>query len=188
MDIVVGISGATGTVYAVKLLEMLREQGVNTHVIISGWAKANLEVETTYKLSYLEGLATYLYDNRDLGAKVSSGSFLTDGMIVLPCSMKTLAAIASGFTDSLISRTADVMMKEGRKLVLSPRETPLNAIHLENMLKLARIGVRIVPPMPSFYNNPQTIDDLITHQAMKILDQFGIHLKHDKRWNGTAAG
>lgn len=99
-----------------------------------------------------------------------------------------LACIATGVSGSLIARTADVMMKEGRKLVLSPRDTPLNAIHLENMLKLARLGVRIVPPMPSFYNNPESIDDLVTHQAMKILDQFGIHLKHDKRWNGTPAG
>lgn len=186
MNIVVGIAGATGTIYAVKLLEVLKAQpDVTTHVIISNWAKTNLEVETMYQLDYLEGLADVLYDNANLGASVSSGSFLNDGMIIMPCSMKTLAAISHGYSDSLISRTADVMLKEGRKLVLCPRETPLNAIHLENMLKLAKLGVSIVPPMPSFYNSPQSIDDLVTHQVMKVLDQFGIHIRHDKRWSGV---
>jgi len=185
MNIVIGISGATGTIYAVRLLEMLHAyEEVKTHVIISNWAKTNLEVETQYTLDYLESLADYLYDNRDMGASVSSGSFLNDGMIIVPCSMKTLAAIASGYSDNLIARTADVMMKEGRKLVISPRETPLSSIHLENMLKLSRLGIRISPPMPSFYNNPKTIDDIVNHQCMKLLDQFDIHIKNDKRWNG----
>ncbi|WP_312093458.1 UbiX family flavin prenyltransferase [Niallia sp.] len=185
MNIVIGISGATGTIYAVKLLEMLQPfKEIHSHVIISNWAKKNLEVETHYSLEYLESLATFLYDNRDMGAKVSSGSFLTNGMIIVPCSMKTLAAIANGYSDSLISRAADVMLKEGRKLVICPRETPLSTIHLENMLKLSKMGVAVVPPMPSFYNNPKNIDDVVNHQAMKILDQFGIHVKNDKRWTG----
>ena len=135
-------------------------------------------------MNYLKNLANYVYDNKDLGAKISSGSFITDGMIILPCSMKTLSSIANGYDDNLISRTAGVMIKEGRKLVLSARETPLSPIHLENMLKLSRIGVRMVPPMPAFYNNPKTLDDIINHHIMKLLDQFNINYNKAKRWNG----
>ncbi|MEZ0119531.1 UbiX family flavin prenyltransferase [Heyndrickxia faecalis] len=185
MNIIVGISGASGTIYGVRMLEMLRDYGdVKTHVIISNWAKKNLKVETRYSFDYLKSLADFLYSNQDMGAKVSSGSFLTDGMVIAPCSMKTLGAIANGYADSLISRAADVMLKEGRKLVICPRETPLSAIHLENMLKLARLGVSIAPPMPSFYNQPETIDDIVNHQTMKVLDQFGIHVRNEKRWSG----
>ena len=122
-------------------------------------------------------------NHKDLGAKISSGSFITDGMIILPCSMKTLSSIANGYDDNLISRTAGVMIKEGRKLVLSARETPLSPIHLENMLKLSRIGVRMLPPMPAFYNNPKTLDDIINHHIMKLLDQFNINYNKAKRWN-----
>jgi len=187
MDLIVGISGATGTVYAVRFLEMLKEmKDVTTHVIISKWAKANLQVETDYTIKYLESLADELYNNNNLGAKISSGSFITDGMVILPCSMKTLSAISNGYSDSLISRAADVVLKEGRKLVVCPRETPLNTIHLENMTKLSKMGVRIVPPMPSFYNNPKTLDDIINQHVMRILDQFGIHVRNDHRWNGMA--
>ncbi|MCE5286426.1 MAG: UbiX family flavin prenyltransferase [Pelosinus sp.] len=185
MEFVVGVTGATGTIYAVKLLEVLQENSeVHTHLIMSEWAKNNLAVETAYSWDYVQGLADVVYDNSNLGAKTSSGSYLTHGMVVVPCSMKTLSSIAGGFCDNLISRTADVMLKEGRKLVLCPRETPLSAIHLENMLKLSRLGVRMVPPMPAFYNAPRTIDDLINHQVMKILDQFGISYAKGKRWHG----
>ena len=135
-------------------------------------------------MNYWKNLSNYVYDNKDLGAKISSGSFITDGMIILPCSMKTLSSIANGYDDNLISRTAGVMIKEGRKLVLSARETPLSPIHLENMLKLSRIGVRMVPPMPAFYNNPKTLDDIINHHIMKLLDQFNINYNKAKRWNG----
>lgn len=185
MDIVVGLSGATGAIYAVRLLEVLKKCGtVKVHLIVSEWGGKNLEIETPYSLAYVHNLADYVYDSRDLGASVSSGSFRTDGMIILPCSMKTLSAVANGFDDNLLSRTAGVMLKEGRKLVLCPRETPLSAIHLENMLKLARLGVRIVPPMPAFYNNPQSIDDLIGNHIMKVLDQFGLDYPGAKRWHG----
>lgn len=185
MDIVIGVTGATGTIYAVKLLETLKEiEGVNTHLILSNWAIKNLEIETEYNIDYLKSLASYVYDNENLGANTSSGSFVTDGMIILPCSMKTLSSIANGYDDNLISRTAGVMIKEGRKLVLSTRETPLSPIHLENMLKLSRIGVKIVPPMPAFYNNPKTLDDIINHHIMKLLDQFNIKFNKAKRWNG----
>jgi len=187
MDLIVGISGATGTVYAVRFLEILKEmKDVTTHVIISKWAKANLQVETDYTIKYLESLADELYNNNNLGAKISSGSFITDGMIILPCSMKTLSAISNGYSDSLISRAADVVLKEGRKLVVCPRETPLNTIHLENMTKLSKMGARIVPPMPSFYNNPKTLDDIINQHVVRILDQFGIHVRNGHRWNGMA--
>lgn len=183
MEIVVGITGATGVVYAVKLLEVLKEmECVNTHLIISEWAKANIEIETEYSLKYVESLATVVYKNKNMAAAISSGSFLTDAMIILPCSMKTLSAISNGYADSLISRVADVTMKEGRKLIICPRETPLSTIHLENMLKLSKLGVRIIPPMPAFYNNPQSIDDIINHAVMKVLDQIGIHIKDEKRW------
>lgn len=185
MEIVVGVTGATGIIYAVRLLEVLKEnKDINTHLIMSEWAKKNLEIETDYSLDYLESLATYIYDHKNLGAKTSSGSFITDGMIILPCSMKTLSSIANGYDDNLISRTAGVMIKEGRKLILSPRETPLSPIHLENMLKLSRIGVRMVPPMSAFYNNPQSVEDIINHHVMKILDQFGVIYNKAKRWDG----
>lgn len=185
MDIIIGVSGATGTIYAVKLLEALKEiNSIKTHLIMSEWSKKNLAIETNYNLEYLESLATKVYDNQNMAASVASGSFLNDGMIILPCSMKTLSAISNGYADSLISRVADVMIKEGRKLVISPRETPLSTIHLENMLKLSRMGVRIVPPMPAFYNNPQNIDDIVNHTVMKILDQLGIHIRKDSRWSG----
>ncbi len=184
MEIVIGITGATGTIYAVKLLEALKDIEINTHLIMSEWAMNNLEVETDYSWEYVKSLAGVVYDNNNLGAKPSSGSFITQGMVVVPCSMKTLSSIASGFCDNLITRTADVMIKEDRKLVLCPRETPLNSIHLENMLKLSRIGVKLVPPMPAFYNHPLTIEDLINHHVMKIFDQFGISYNKARRWEG----
>jgi len=185
MDLVIGVTGATGIIYAVKLLEVLKNnKDVNTHLIISEWAQKNLVLETKYSIDYLESLPTFLYDNKNLGGKTSSGSFVTDGMVILPCSMKTLSSIANGYDDNLISRSAGVMIKEGRKLILCPRETPLSPIHLENMLKLSRIGVKIIPPMPAFYNKPQSIDDIINHHVMKVLDQFEITYDKGKRWNG----
>jgi len=184
MEIVIGITGATGTIYAVKLLQALKEnKDINIHLIMSEWAKTNLEMETDYSLAYVESLADCVYDNNNLAARTSSGTFITYGMIILPCSMKTLSSIANGYDDNLISRTAGVMIKEGRKLILCPRETPLSLIHLENMVKLSRIGVKMVPPMPAFYNKPESIDDIISHHVMKVLDQFGIKYDKAKRWN-----
>lgn len=187
MELILGITGATGVLYAVRLLEALKGKGdIATHLVISEWGKKNLEIETPYDADYVESLATCVYKDDELGAAISSGSFKTDGMIVLPCSMKTLGAIANGYDENLISRAAGVMLKEGRKLILCPRETPLSAIHLENMLKLARLGVRIIPPMPAFYNKPKTIEDLIANHTMKVLDQFDIDFNQQKRWRGTA--
>ena len=186
MEIVLGITGATGVIYGVRLLEALKRCGVSTHLVISDWGWRNLGIETPFEAAAVEGLATHVYDDNDLGAAISSGSFKTDGMIVLPCSMKTLSAISNGYDDNLVSRAAGVTLKEGRKLVLCPRETPLSAIHLENMLKLARLGVVIAPPMPAFYNNPECIEDLIESHAMKVLDQFGISYDDQKRWTGSS--
>lgn len=189
MKIVIAITGATGIIYGVRLLESLKaNDNIDTHLIMSTWAIKNLEIETDYSLEYVESLATTVYDNQNLGASIASGSYKTDGMIILPCSMKTLSSIANGFDNNLISRAANVTIKEDRKLILSPRETPLSSIHLENMLKLSRIGVKMIPPMPAFYNRPEQIEDIVNHVTMKILDQFGIEYDKGKRWDGKVDG
>lgn len=186
MKLIIGITGASGVIHAVRLLETLASYPeIETHVIMSEWAAKNLDAETNVDESYVSTLAAKTYRNDDLAASPSSGSFRTDGMIIIPCSMKTLAAISCGLCDNLITRSAEVCIKEGRKLVICPRETPLDAIQLENMLKLARIGVRIVPPMPAYYSHPQTIDDLIDHHIMKVLDQFSIDTGKVRRWDGS---
>ncbi|MGL5311965.1 MAG: UbiX family flavin prenyltransferase [Peptostreptococcaceae bacterium] len=186
MNIVIAATGATGIIYTVRILEKLKEiEGINTHLIMSEWATVNLGIETSYDINYVESLADYVYSHKDLSAKVASGSFLMDGMIILPCSMKTLSSISNGYSDNLITRAADVTLKEGRKLVICPRETPLSPIHLENMLKLSRIGVSIMPPMPGFYSNPKTIDDIVNHHVMRVLDQFRINICNEKRWKGA---
>lgn len=183
--IVVGVTGASGTLYAIDLLKKLRDiPDVEVHLIMSQWAKKNLELETNYSLQQVKKLADYSYSINDQGAKVASGSFLHDGMVIVPASMKTVASIAYGLADNLIARAADVTIKEQRKLIIVPRESPLSVIHLENLTKLAKIGVHIIPPIPAFYNHPQTIDDLISHQTMKVLDSFGIDNQNAGRWNG----
>ncbi len=185
MKIIVGITGATGIIYAASLLEALSaRRDVETHLVVSEWGKKTLTAETPFTLAALEQMAESVYDYNDLGAPISSGSFKTDGMVVVPCSMKTLSAVAHGYDDNLIARAAGVSLKEGRKLVLCPRETPLSAIHLENMLRLAQLGVAIVPPMPAFYAKPQSIGDLVAAHTTKVLDQFGIETGQESRWRG----
>lgn len=183
--LIVGITGATGTIFGVRLLEMLRESEVETHLVMSKWAARTLLHETPYTVEQVQKMATRHYSPSDQGAAISSGSFLTMGMVVAPCSTRTLAAIAQGQGDNLIHRAADVVLKERRKLVLMVREAPLNDIHLENMLKLSRMGVAIVPPLPAFYNHPRTLDDLVNHIVMRTLDQFGIHVDAARRWAGV---
>ncbi|MGL9729916.1 UbiX family flavin prenyltransferase [Enterococcus sp. DIV0756] len=181
--IVIGITGASGIIYAIDLIKRLKENPmIETHGIISDWAKQNLKLESDLSLKEVEDMLDYHYSNRDLGAAVASGSFLTDGMVIVPASMKTVAGISMGFGESLISRAADVTLKEQRKLIVVPRETPLNAIHLENLTKLARLGVQIIPPIPAFYNQPKTIDDLVAHQSMKLMDALGIENHVSGRW------
>jgi len=183
--LIVGITGATGTIFGVRVLQMLHGSGVETHLVVSKWAARTLAHETPYSLKEIQALATQSYGSGDQGATISSGSFVTLGMVIAPCSMRTLAAIAHGLGDNLIHRAADVVLKERRKLVLVVRESPFNEIHLENMLKLARMGVVILPPMPAFYNHPQTLDDMVNHVAMRVVDQFDIHLDVMNRWDGV---
>lgn len=182
MRLVVAISGASGAIYGIRLLEELHKAGVETHLIISRWAEETIRQETDYTPEAVAALANAVYDPADQGAALSSGSFPTAGMIVAPCSMKTLAAIAHGYSDNLITRAADVTLKEGRRLILLPRETPLHAIHLENMLTLARLGVAIVPPVPAFYHRPQQIMDIVDQTVGKVLDLLGLKHQLFRRW------
>jgi len=186
--LVVGMTGATGTIFGVRLLQMLHGSGVETHLVMSKWASRTLVHETAHSVKEVQTLATHSYSATDQGAAISSGSFVTLGMVIAPCSMRTLAAIAHGLGDNLIHRAADVILKERRKLVLVVRESPFNQIHLENMLKLARMGVVILPPVPAFYNHPQNLDDMINHIAMRVIDQFDIHLDVMNRWDGVLSG
>lgn len=183
--LIVGITGATGTIFGVRLLQILAGSGVETHLVMSKWATRTLLHETPYAVEEVQQMATRFYASGDQGAAISSGSFLTTGMIVAPCSMRTLAAIATGQGDNLIHRAADVVLKERRRLVLLVRESPFNDIHLENMLKLSRMGVRIVPPVPAFYNHPRTVDDIVNHVVQRALDQLDIHLDVVTRWDGV---
>jgi 4-hydroxy-3-polyprenylbenzoate decarboxylase len=184
MRLIVALTGATGAIYGVRLLERLREAGVETHLVISRWGARTLLHETPYSREQVEALADVVYAPGDMGAAISSGSFRTDGMIVAPCSAKTLAAIAHGYGENLIHRAADVMLKERRRLVLTVREAPLSDIHLENMLKLSRMGAVILPPMPAFYHHPRTVDDIVDHTVARVLDQFGIEMRGAPRWSG----
>ena len=184
MRIVVGITGATGTVMGVRTLQVLNDAGVETHLVLSKWGARTLIQETPYTVEYVKSIATHVYSESDHGAPISSGSFVTDGMIIAPCSVRTLAAIAQGHGDNLVHRAADVILKERRKLVLMVREAPLSDIHLENMLKLSRMGAVITPPVLAFYDNPRTLDDAVNHIVMRALDALGIHVDIAARWDG----
>ena len=182
--LIVAMTGASGSAIAVRLLELLRDTPVETHLVISPWAARTLVHETPFTIKQVQALASEVHPATDQGAAISSGSFVTRGMIVVPCSMRTVAAIAHGFGDNLIHRAADVVLKERRRLVLAVRETPLSDIHLENLLKLSRMGVVIAPPVPAFYARPETVADIVTHTALRLLDQFEIHLGESSRWVG----
>ncbi len=180
--LIVAITGATGAIYGIRMLEMLRDAAIETHLVISPWGRRTLLHETTYTVDQVQRLATVAYLPGDQGAAISSGSFITMGMAIVPCSMRTLAAVAHGLGDNLIHRAADVVLKERRRLMLAPREAPLSEIHLENMLKLSRMGVVICPPMPGFYQRPESVDDLVNHSVVRMLDQFGVHVEGPGRW------
>lgn len=186
--LIVGMTGATGAVIGIRLLEALRGTEIETHLVMSKWAEHTIEHETGYTAKQVRDLATASYAHGNMGAAISSGSFQTDGMVVAPCSMHTLAAIAYGAGEHLVHRAADVVLKERRRLVLVAREMPLNDIHLENMLKLSRMGVTILPPMPAFYNHPKTIDDIVDHVVARVLDQFHIPAEFAQRWSGEMRG
>ena len=181
--VIVGITGASGTIFGVRLLERLREAEVETHLVMSQWAARTLVHETTYSVQQVQDLASERYAIGDVGAAIASGSFLTLGMVIVPCSMRTLGAIAHGVGDNLIHRAADVVLKERRRLVLAVRESPLSEIHLNNMLTLARMGVSICPPTPAFYNHPQSLDEMVSYSVTRLLDQLDIHLGGE-RWVG----
>lgn len=182
MKLIIGITGSTGVIYGIRLLEILKEKNIQTHLIISEWAKKCLTMETSFTVDHVKSLAASVSDETNMAASVSSGTHQIDGMIIIPCTMKTLSSIAVGYDETLIARAAGVTLKESRKLVLVPRETPLTAINLENMLKLARLGVVILPPVPGFYTKPKTIDEIINHTVGKCLDQFDIEHDLYKRW------
>jgi len=184
MRYIVGVSGASGVIYAVRLLEVLKKLGAETHLILSPAARETIVLETEFEPSYVESLASVCYRHLDMAAPISSGSFLTNGMVVVPCSMKTLAGIAIGYEENLLIRAALVTLKERRPLVLVPRETPLAIQHLKNMLMAAEAGAVVLPAMPGFYHRPKTVDDLVNHIVGKILDVLGF--RHDlyQRWTG----
>ncbi|MGE0866182.1 MAG: UbiX family flavin prenyltransferase [Vicinamibacterales bacterium] len=181
--LIVAITGASGSIYGVRLLEMLHGSGIETHLVMSRWGARTLVEETSYTPEQVQALASVVHPLTDQGASISSGSFVTMGMVIAPCSVRTLAAIAHGLGDHLVHRAADVVLKERRKLVLAVREAPLNEIHLENMLKLSRMGVVISPPVPAFYSRPASIDEMVNYTCVRLLDQFGLHLD-TARWSG----
>ena len=185
--LIVGITGASGSIYGVRLLEMLRDTDVETHLVMSRWGARTLVHETGYTPEQVQALATVAHPLTDQGAAISSGSFVTMGMVIAPCSVRTLAAIAHGLGDTLVHRAADVVLKERRRLVLAVREAPLSEIHLENMLKLSRMGVVIAPPVPAFYNRPRTVEDIVDHTVTRMLDLFGLHTSDTVRWDGEMA-
>ncbi|MDJ1132765.1 non-oxidative hydroxyarylic acid decarboxylases subunit B [Streptomyces iconiensis] len=188
MRLIVGMTGATGAVLGVRLLECLAPlPGVETHLVLSRWARTTVELETGRSAREVAELADVVHGPGDQAAPLSSGSFRTDGMVIAPCSMKTLAGVRAGYADGLIGRAADVVLKERRTLVLVPRETPLSEIHLENMLALSRMGARIVPPMPAFYNHPRSVEDIVDHLVSRVLDQFGLPAPAARRWTGIRA-
>lgn len=185
MRIVVGVSGASGTIYAVRLLQALKEAPVETHLVMTDSARRVAVLETGFRAEDLEALADCVYDNSDVGAAVSSGSFRTDGMVVAPCSVKSLSSIAHSYNDTLLARAADVALKERRRLVLVVRETPLHLGHLRMMTEVTEAGAVVLPPMPAFYHGPTSIDDLVNQTVGKVLDQLGIEHNLFRRWEGA---
>jgi 4-hydroxy-3-polyprenylbenzoate decarboxylase len=185
--LVIGISGASGAIYGIRMLEMLKKTDIETHLVMSKSAEMTVVYETDYKPKDVKALASVVHPAADIGASISSGSFATMGMIIVPCSIRTMSEIATGVTSSLVSRAADVVLKEKRRLVLGVRETPLHGGHLRTLVTLSDMGAVIAPIMPAFYNKPKTVDDIINHTVGRLLDLFGIETKLVKRWEGGPA-
>jgi len=186
--IIVGITGASGAVYGIRLLEELKMAGAETHLVISRWGAYTIEHETDYSLDAVRAMAAHVYEEDDMTAAISSGSFPIDAMAVVPCSMKTLAGIANGISNDLIARAADVCLKERRALILAVRESPLSKIHIDNMLKATEAGAIIMPPMPAFYLRPESIDEIVTQSALRIMDKLGVDIGAGmKRWGEDGA-
>jgi 4-hydroxy-3-polyprenylbenzoate decarboxylase len=186
--LVIGVTGATGAVYGLRLLEMLREEeDWETHLIVSQAGALGISEELPISLRDFEARADVVHNVRNIGATIASGSFAAEGMVIAPCSMKTLAAVAHGLADNLIARAADVMLKERRRLVLMARETPLNLAHIRNMAAVTEMGAIVFPPVPAFYARPSTLDDIVDHSCMRVLDLFGVHRNPNGRWAGLSA-
>jgi 4-hydroxy-3-polyprenylbenzoate decarboxylase len=186
MRLIVGISGASGVIYGIRLLEILKDLAdVETHLVLSNGAKLNISLETDWALKDVEALADVVHSDQNLAATIASGSYTTDGMVIVPCSMKTLSGVVNSYADTLLVRAADVVLKEQRRLVLVPRETPLHTGHCRLLLEASQTGAVIVPPMPAFYNDPQSVDDIIHHTVGRLLDLFGIDSGLVKRWQGA---
>ena len=185
MKLVVGISGASGAIYGLRILEVLKQVGVETHLVMSDSAKRTIVYETGYTIDAVKNLASHVHDVNDIGAGIASGSFRHDGMVIAPCSIKTLSAVANSFDTNLLIRAADVTLKERRRLVLMIRETPLHLGHLRLMTLATEIGAVLVPPLPAFYHQPKTLDDIINQSVNKALDQFDLDLNLFKRWTGN---
>ncbi len=183
--LVVAMTGASGAIYGIRLLEALHDSPVETHLIMSEWARRTIVWETDYRATTVAKLADHVYPEEAMDAPPGSGSFLTDGMVIAPCSMKSLAAIASGLSGNLIHRAADVALKEKRRLVMLVREAPLSVIHIENMLRVARAGAIVSPPVPAFYARPRSLDEMVDHTIGRLLDQFGIDSGLVQRWGGS---
>jgi 4-hydroxy-3-polyprenylbenzoate decarboxylase len=184
--IIVGVSGATGVVYCVRLLEVMKDLDVETHLILSDGAKKTIEIETDLTIAEIEKFASVVHDIKDVGASVASGSFKTDGMVIVPCSIRTLSGVARSYNENLLIRAADVVLKERRRLVLVVRETPLHKGHLRLMNEASDLGAVILPPMPAFYHMPASIQDLIDQTVGKILDQFDVNHQLFRRWEGKS--
>ena len=182
MRLIIGITGSTGVIYGIRMLEALKKLKVETHLIMSEWGEKCISMETDYSVDEVKSLASSVSDEKNMASSVSSGTHKVNGMIIAPCSMKTLSAIANGYDDTLVARAAGVTIKESRKLILMVRETPFSAIHLENMLKLSRIGVVILPPVTEFYTKPKSIEDIVDHGIGKCLDQFDLEHNLYPRW------
>ncbi len=183
--LIVGMSGASGVIYGIRILEVLRELGgYELHLVMSRYARMNIEIETDYTWKYVEGLADVVHNSGNQAASISSGSFKTEGMIVAPCSMRSLSAITHSLADNLLTRAADVVLKDRRRLVLMPREAPLHVGHCKLMYEAAQLGAIIAPPMPAFYNRPETVDDIVNHSVARVLDLFDVDTDLMKRWEG----
>jgi 4-hydroxy-3-polyprenylbenzoate decarboxylase len=183
--LIVGISGASAAIYGIRLLEVLRETDVETHLVISSAAKKIILMETDFQVEEVEAMADHFYDIDDIGAAIASGSFKTDGMVIIPCSMKSLSAIANSYGANLLLRAADVTLKERRRLVTVVRETPLHRGHLQLMLRLTDMGAIMFPPLPAFYHRPKTVEDIVDHTVGRVLDLFGVDHALFERWSGS---
>ena len=187
MRLIIGISGASGVIYGIRLLEALHDQDdVETHLVMSGTGRMNIRIETDWKVGDVEGLADVVHRNNDVGAMIASGSYQSDGMVVAPCSMKTLSAIVNSYADNLLCRAADVMLKERKRLILVPRESPLHVGHCRLLHEAAKMGIDIAPPMPAFYNKPRSVDDTVNHTVGRLLDLLGLETGLVKRWTGVS--